>query len=97
MPRADEESFEGMDESDRQRVAQMSAILRLAVCLDRGRLGRIRRVNLIQQRAGRHVLVAFVSRGVDPSVELYELKSEKFAFEKAFGSVLEVRVEESPA
>ncbi|MEY4064400.1 MAG: hypothetical protein RIR26_608 [Pseudomonadota bacterium] len=97
MPRADEESLEGMDEGDREKVVKLSALLRLAVCLDRGRLGRIRRVNLVQPRTGRHVLAAFVSAGVDPSVELYEVKSEKAAFERAFGSVLEVRVEEIPA
>lgn len=97
MPRTDEDSLDGMDEGDRQLVVKMSSLLRLAVCLDRGRLGRVRRVNLVQHRTGRHVLSAFVSRGIDPSVELYELKNEKSAFERAFGSALEIRVEEIPA
>ena len=96
-PRVDEDCLENMDKSDQAWVGKLSTLLRLAVSLDRGRLGRVRRVKLSSARAGKMVLSVFVGVDADPGVELYELNCEKSPFEKAFDTTLEVRLEEVSA
>ena len=93
VPRFDEDCFETLDKNEHQWVYQLSSLLRLAVSLDRGRQGRVRRAHLSQQKAGKMTLSVSVGIGTTPSVELYDLNCEKLPFERAFGTSLEVRVE----
>lgn len=92
-PRFEEDCFENMDRSEQTWIAKLAALLRLAVSLDRGRQGRVRRVQLLPQKGGKMVLSAAVGVDSNPEVELYELNCEKGPFERAFETVLEIRLE----
>jgi len=96
-PRPDEDVFENLEKSDQVWVTRLSSVLRLAVSLDRGRIGRIRKVKLSSPRAGKMILAVSVASDSDPSVELYDLECEKAPFEKAFATVLEVCLAEVSA
>ncbi|NBO37129.1 Ppx/GppA family phosphatase [bacterium] len=93
-PRTDENCMENFDPDDLQRVTKLSSLLRLAVSMDRGRLGRVRQVKLAAPRGGKILLTIFASASSDAGIEIYELNCEKAPFERAFGVSLEVRVEE---
>jgi exopolyphosphatase/guanosine-5'-triphosphate,3'-diphosphate pyrophosphatase len=90
-PRADDDCFENMDPHDILNIKKLSSLLRLAVSLDRGRLGRIRGVKLSTVRAGQAVLTVSIAEHSDAGIELYELNCEKGPFETAFDVKLEVR------
>jgi exopolyphosphatase/guanosine-5'-triphosphate,3'-diphosphate pyrophosphatase len=96
-PRPDDDVFEGLEKSDQVWVTRLASVLRLAVSLDRGRIGRIRKVKLGSPRVGKMVLSVSVALDSDPSVELYDVECEKGPFEKAFSTVLEVCLEEVSA
>ncbi|MEN9824412.1 MAG: hypothetical protein RI953_157, partial [Pseudomonadota bacterium] len=92
-PRQDEDQFEHIDQQEAQTIGKLASILRLAVSLDRGRMGRIRKVRLVNGRSGRATLTLSALGPDEAGVELYELNCEKEPFEKAFSTALDVRVE----
>lgn len=92
--RPDDDCFEHLDPQEIQLIIKFSSLIRLAVSLDRGRLGRISRVQLSPVQAGRCTLTVAANVPSEAGVELYELSCEKEPFEKAFSTVLDVRVEE---
>jgi exopolyphosphatase / guanosine-5'-triphosphate,3'-diphosphate pyrophosphatase len=88
------ESEEGQgvfDPADRRAIERLSAILRLAVSLDRGRLGKIQevRLNIDDKNFG---LQVFLHGAWDVFLELYEASLEKEHFEKAFACALHFEV-----
>jgi len=93
--RPDDDVFDSLDPVDAQIVVKLSSVLRLAVSLDRGRLRRVRSVRLAPERSGRLSLTVVFGEKEGQGVELYELNCEKEPFEKAFSTVLDVRVEEA--
>jgi exopolyphosphatase/guanosine-5'-triphosphate,3'-diphosphate pyrophosphatase len=92
-PRQDDDQFEHIDQQEAQTIGKLASILRLAVSLDRGRMGRIRKVRLVNGRSGRATLTLSALGPDEAGVELYELNCEKEPFEKAFSTALDVRVE----
>ncbi|NBW81654.1 Ppx/GppA family phosphatase [bacterium] len=92
-PRPDEDQFEHIDEQEAQSIGKLASILRLAVSLDRGRMGRIRKVRLMNGGSGRSTLTLSTAGPAEAGVELYELNCEKEPFERAFATALDVRVE----
>ncbi|MEY3900956.1 MAG: hypothetical protein RL189_262 [Pseudomonadota bacterium] len=94
VPRADEDIFEHLDSAEMEFVTKLSAVLRLAASLDRGRVGRIRKVRFSAARPGKYVLSVWAHNLSEAGVELYDLDCEKAPFEKAFSVQLEVRMED---
>lgn len=90
--RQNDEFLEQFEPTDAQWIVKFSSLLRLAVSLDRGRLGRVQSVRLAVGRAGKAVLTVNFRGQEDNRTELYELNCEKEPFEKAFSTTLEVRV-----
>jgi exopolyphosphatase / guanosine-5'-triphosphate,3'-diphosphate pyrophosphatase len=71
--------------ADRERVQQLSALLRMAVALDSGRTQAVRRVEVKIQR--RVILVRLVT-AAESDINLRELRRKTKSFERSFGYLL---------
>lgn len=103
-PKESHESYARLSSYDKQLVASMSAILRLAEALDRSHRQVVQRVDLELSSAGKGndksqaSMLIFVRANESWEPETWALKEKKAAFEKHFGLKLsfEVRVESRP-
>lgn len=90
-PRDSDDVYSGLEPTDRTSVTLCAALLRLAVSLDRGRLGKIQEVQV--QELGRICrLTVFLHGSRDVFLEMYEASLEKRYFEEAFDVSLEIEV-----
>jgi len=100
-PKTSFEPYAALDEPARQRVTEMSAILRLADGLDRSHSGTVRSVDVSVERRGEVVHLAVESTG-DAELELWGVRRKRDLFERVFDCRLEVslaepQVEAAPA
>lgn len=103
-PKLSHDAYMQLEPPDKQLVADMSAILRLAEALDRSHRQVVQRIEFDVQPAGKGQektpasLLIFVRPGESWEPETWALKEKKAAFEKQFSLRLnfEVRVESRP-
>jgi exopolyphosphatase / guanosine-5'-triphosphate,3'-diphosphate pyrophosphatase len=85
-PKKKHQNLQNLSKQQRTLVSQLSAILRLAVALDRGRVGAIDRINLSFDLAQRECLLTFFP--IDPNdecvLESWSLDYKKPVFEAEF-------------
>lgn len=90
IPKRKHEAFQGLHESDRQRVERLGGILRLADGLDRRRNSTVHALSCI---FGGTLFTLQLEGDDDMSVEIFGAEAKKDLFEKAFGMrvVIETR------
>lgn len=84
MPRSEDDELENLEKSDVGLFCKCAALLRVATCLNRGRLGRVRDVVYERGHAGAATLLLKGAKRSELSSELYEAENEKASFEKEF-------------
>lgn len=92
-PKKRHENLQNLSKADRLKVSQLSAILRLAVALDRRRIGAIEKVNIDLTLMTRECILTFWSKNpTDECVlECWSLNYKKPVFEAEFDVKLIVR------
>ncbi|MDH5492950.1 MAG: HD domain-containing protein, partial [Myxococcales bacterium] len=81
-------AFRALEEVDRRLVRQLAAILRIADALDRGHLGKVRR---LQARLKRGALQLEIEASADASLERWTLTRKAELFRKVFGKEVTLR------
>ena len=86
-PCQEHEGFASLDKAWRGRVWKLSALLRLAIALDKERRGRVREV---RARHGKHKLILHLDGEGDLLLERWAAMKQRDYFEQALGLRLEV-------
>ncbi|MBF2097716.1 MAG: Ppx/GppA family phosphatase [Gloeomargaritaceae cyanobacterium C42_A2020_066] len=86
-PKKRHEAYGALVKTDRQRIEQLSALLRVAVALDRRQLGAIPALTCeaLPERGELHLYLQAGRPGDDCALELWSLGYKKEAFEAVFG------------
>lgn len=97
-PKKKHDAFQNLPKKYRQLVSELSALLRLAVALDRRNIGAIADVYCEVRRDLRefHMLLRPTELNDDCALELWSLDYKKEAFEEEFGLKLVASMERSP-
>jgi exopolyphosphatase/guanosine-5'-triphosphate,3'-diphosphate pyrophosphatase len=82
LPKRKHDAFQNLKEKDRETVARLGGILRLADGLDRRRNGLVKSVCCL---SGDTAITINLSATEDVSVEIFGANAKKDLFEKAFG------------
>jgi len=90
-PRESDDALSALESEEKKNVERLSAILRLAASLDRGRLGKIQELRL-SVKDKKCSLSVYLHGASDAFLEMYEAALEKQHFEKAFGLSLDLDV-----
>jgi exopolyphosphatase / guanosine-5'-triphosphate,3'-diphosphate pyrophosphatase len=94
-PKRKHESYQGLGKLDRQMIDQLSALLKIAVALDRRQVNAIQRLNCTFNAATRELQMTLTpsETGDDCNLELWSLEFKKACLETEFTIKLVVRVE----
>ncbi len=97
-PKKKHEAYQNLPKKYRQIVSQLSALLRLAVALDRRQIGAIADVKCSVNRKSGEFLMELkpVNPGDDCALELWSLDYKKEPFETEYGLKLVASLERSP-
>jgi exopolyphosphatase/guanosine-5'-triphosphate,3'-diphosphate pyrophosphatase len=97
-PKKKHDAYQNLPKKYRQIVSQLSALLRLAVALDRRQIGAIAEVKCTVDRKSGEFRMELkpVNPGDDCSLELWSLDYKKEAFEAEYGLKLVASLERSP-
>ena len=97
-PKKKHDAYQDLPKKYRQVVSQLSALLRLAVALDRRQIGAIADVKCTVDRKSGEFLMELqpVNPGDDCSLELWSLDYKKEPFEEEYGLKLVASLERSP-
>jgi exopolyphosphatase / guanosine-5'-triphosphate,3'-diphosphate pyrophosphatase len=94
-PKKKHESYQGLGKLERQMIDQLSALLKVAVALDRRQINAIQSLQCVFNPAGRELWLTLTPAqvGDDCSLELWSLEYKKACLEAEFEIKLVVRVE----
>jgi exopolyphosphatase / guanosine-5'-triphosphate,3'-diphosphate pyrophosphatase len=94
-PKKKHESYQSLGKLERQMVDQLSALLKVAVALDRRQINAIQKLNCEFNPISRELCLTLTPAiaGDDCSLELWSLEYKKACLEAEFGIKLVVRVE----
>lgn len=97
-PKKKHEAYQNLPKRYRQIVSQLSALLRLAVALDRRQIGAVANVKCSVDRKSGEFLMELkpVNPGDDCALELWSLDYKKEPFETEYGLKLVASLERSP-
>jgi exopolyphosphatase / guanosine-5'-triphosphate,3'-diphosphate pyrophosphatase len=93
-PKKKHESYQSLSKLDRQMIDQLSALLKVAVALDRRQINAIQSLHCTFNAVARelHLTLTPTQVGDDCSLELWSLEYKKACLEAEFGVNLAVRV-----
>lgn len=94
-PKKKHENYANLTKNDRKLVNQLSAILRIAVALDRRQIGAIARVRCDYYSGEQRLILRLSANnaGDDCALELWNLDCKKSVFEQEFAVKLEYKLE----
>jgi exopolyphosphatase / guanosine-5'-triphosphate,3'-diphosphate pyrophosphatase len=94
-PKKKHESYQGLSKLERQTIDQLSALLKVAVALDRRQINAIHQLHCAFNAVERELCLTLTptQAGDDCSLELWSLEYKKACLEAEFGIKLVVRVE----
>jgi exopolyphosphatase / guanosine-5'-triphosphate,3'-diphosphate pyrophosphatase len=93
-PKKKHESYQGLGKLERQMIDQLSALLKVAVALDRRQINAIEGLSCNFNAVSRELFLTLIPTlaGDDCSLELWSLEYKKACLEEEFGIKLVVRV-----